>query len=31
MVEEVFARKPYDPSIIKQNVREPLISYTVSN
>jgi predicted HD phosphohydrolase len=31
MVEEVFARKPYDPSIIKQNVREPLILYTVSN
>ena len=31
MVEEVFARKPYDPSIIKQNVRESLILNTVSN
>ena len=31
MVMEVFARKPFDPSIIKQNIREPLILNNVSN
>ena len=31
MVREVFARKPFDPSIIKQNNREPLILNNVSN
>ena len=25
MVEEVFARKPYDPAVIRTGAREPLV------